>query len=300
MSEHEDIKSIKTTLILYGVIFVMKLAAYFMSGIMALLAEALHTLADIFVSGFLLIAARYSRREADRTHMFGYGRAQNIAALVAATIFISFTCFELLREAVPHLFKHEGTEYQNVSIAVGVLVLSIVIAAYPLIKLLRQKTRGAAAKAQFMELINDELGLLAALIGTLFAVSGFPIADPIAAIAVAAIIGVNAVKLFGENASYLLGKAPPEEFFNQLRTMASSAPGVLDVHDIKAEYVGPDVIHADIHIRVAPTLTVMQAHAIAAAVDAHLETVMGKGMCHVHVDAAEVVQAAVNRRQATD
>jgi len=287
MSEHEDIKSIRITLILYGVIFAMKLAAYFMSGIMALLAEALHTLADIFVSGFLLIAARYSSREADRTHMFGYGRAQNIAALVAATLFISFTCFELLREAIPHLFRHGGPEYKNIPIAVGVLILSIAIAAYPLFKLLRQKARGAAAKAQFMELINDELGLLAALAGTLFAVSGFPVADPIAAITVAAIIAVNAVKLFGENASYLLGKAPPEEYFENLRTMARAVPGVLDVHDIKAEYVGPEVIHADLHIRVAPTLTVVQAHAIAAAVDGRLETVMGKGMCHVHVDAGE-------------
>ena len=291
MSEHEDIKSIKTTLILYGVIFAMKMAAYFMSGIMALLAEGLHTLADIFVSGFLLIAARYSRRAADRTHMFGYGRAQNIAALVAATIFISFTCFELLREAVPHLFKPAAAEYKNVGWAVGVLLVSIVIAAYPLIQLLRQKVRGPAAKAQFMELINDELGLLAALIGTLFAVSGFPVADPIAAIAVAAIIGVNAVKLFGENASYLLGKAPPEEFFDKLRSLTLSVPGVLDAHDIKAEYVGPEVIHADLHIRVAPTLTVGEAHAIAVQVDRLMETVMGQGMCQVHVDAGEMKQA---------
>src|SRR5512136_2835813 len=135
MSEYEDIKSIRTTLILYGVIFVMKLVAYFMSGVMALLAEALHTLADIFVSGFLLIAARYSRREADRAHMFGYGRAQNVAALVAATLFISFTCFELYREAIPHLLRPEPVAYQNLPLAIGVVIVSMFIAAIPLINL---------------------------------------------------------------------------------------------------------------------------------------------------------------------
>jgi divalent metal cation (Fe/Co/Zn/Cd) transporter len=56
--------------------------------------------------------------------MFGHGRAQNVAALVVATLFISFTSL-----------------------------------------LYTQKQRGAAAKAQFMESINDELGLIAALIG---------------------------------------------------------------------------------------------------------------------------------------
>ena len=44
----------------------------------------------------------------------------------------------------------------------------MVIAAAPLVTLLRQEARGAAAKALFIELINDELGLLAALLGTLF------------------------------------------------------------------------------------------------------------------------------------
>ena len=68
----------------------MKLAGYFITGVMALMAEALHTLSDIFVSGFLLVAAYYSRKAADQVHMFGYGRAQNVAALTAAILFISF------------------------------------------------------------------------------------------------------------------------------------------------------------------------------------------------------------------
>jgi Co/Zn/Cd efflux system component len=54
------------------------------------------------------------------------------------------------------------------------------IAAIPLIRLFTQKKKGAAAKAQFMELINDELGLIAALIGTFFIIGGTYIADPIA------------------------------------------------------------------------------------------------------------------------
>lgn len=281
----DEERSITTTLVLYGVIFAMKLVAYLMSGVVALLAEALHTLADIFVSGFLLVAARVSRRAADRTHMFGYGRAQNIAALVAATLFVSFTCLELLREAIPRLLRHEAAVYQNIPVAVGVLLVSIAVAAYPLLRLARGGARGAAARAQLQELVNDELGLVAALAGTLFAAAGVTAADPLAALAVAAIIAVNAAKLFRENASTLLGKAPSEEVFARLRALALSVPGVADVHDVRAEYVGPETIHADLHIRVAATLTVGEAHAIAAAVDTLLETAIGPGMCQVHVDA---------------
>ena len=131
-------------------IFALKLAAYFMTGVLVLLAEALHTFSDIFICGFLLIALHYSRRSADHVHMFGYGRSQNVAALVAATLFISFTSYELYQEAVPHLFKPVTKAYQHLPIALGVLIISMIIACVPLISLFRQKTRGAAAHAQFM------------------------------------------------------------------------------------------------------------------------------------------------------
>jgi cation diffusion facilitator family transporter len=284
VKEQEDIRSLQLTLGVYVVIFAMKLAAYVLSGVMALLAEALHTLTDIFIAAFLLVAAFYSRRIADRVHMFGYGRAQNVAALVAATLFVSFTSFELYREAVARLWTHHSATFQNVPLAIGVLVLSMVIAAAPLVKLFRQKARGAAAKAQFLELINDELGLLAALIGTVLVLVGEPIGDPLAAIVIATIIAINAAGLFRENMSILLGQAPSADIMAGLEETARSVPGVLGIHGLRAEYIGPGVIHADMHIEVSSMLTVVEAHDIAKQVDALMEPVLGNGICEVHVD----------------
>ena len=131
MKESADLRSLKIALGAYILVLALKLAVYFMSGVMALLAEALHTLSDIFVSSFLLAAAYYSRRAADQEHMFGYGRAQNIAALVAATLFISFTSYKLYEEAIPRLIASGETTYQNLWLAIGVIVISMVIAAVP-------------------------------------------------------------------------------------------------------------------------------------------------------------------------
>jgi cation diffusion facilitator family transporter len=207
---------------------------------------------------------------------------------------LSFTSFELYREAVPHLFGHEPPAYQNVPLALGVLIVSMLIAAVPLIKLLPQKSRGAAAKAQFLELINDELGLLAALIGTLCVLWGMPIADPIAAIVVATIIAVNAGGLFRENMSYLLGRAPSKDVMTQLENLALAVPGVLAVHDLRATHIGPNAVHADIHIEVAPNLTVVEAHDIAQEVETPLKSLLGTDTCTIHVDAnpAESLEAA--------
>jgi len=103
MDEAEDLRSIRLTLVVYIVIFAGKLVAYLLTGVMAVFAEALHTLSDIFIAGFLLVALVWAGKKADREHMLGHGRAQNAAALVAATLFISFTSFKLYEEAIIRL-----------------------------------------------------------------------------------------------------------------------------------------------------------------------------------------------------
>jgi len=137
--------------------------------------------------------------------------------------------------------------YQNLWLAVGVILLSMVIAVVPLIKLYQQKERGPAAKAQLAESFNDELGLLAALVGTLFIMWGKPIADPIASILVATIIAYNGVKLFLENFSFLLGRSPEPEYLAKIKNMALSVPGVLGVHDIRASTLGQILFTRDAH-----------------------------------------------------
>lgn len=290
MSEVNDIRGLKLTLGGYLIIFAMKLGVYWMSGVMALLAEALHTLSDIFVAGFLLIAAIYSRKQADQTHMFGYGRAQNVAALVAATLFISFTSFELYRESIPHLFSAETVEYQNLGLAIGALVVSMVIAAVPLVTLFRQKTRGAAAKAQLLELVNDELGLLAALLGTLSITWGWPVSDPLAAFVVATIIAYNAIGLFRENLSFLLGRSPGADYLNKIQSTARTVPGVLGVHDLRAEYIGPQIIHAGMHIEVASGTAIEKAERIADEVMHRIHAEGEDGFCVIHVEAQKKPQ----------
>ncbi len=286
MKGSEDTRSLRLTLAVYVVVFAMKLTAYFMSGVIVLLAEAFHTLADIFVSGFLLIAAIWSRKGADANHMFGYGRAQNIAALVAATLFISFTSLRLYEEAIPRLFSTEQATYQNLPLAVAVVTASMILAAAPLVGLIRQKERGAAAKAQLMELINDELGLLAALAGTLFILWGYPLADPIAAIVVATIIAVNAVGLFRDNVSFLLGRSPGPEFMSRVEELALSVPGVVGIHDLRAEYVGPETVHTGMHIEVGRGLSVEEADRSSREVHKKVHKAVGCSYCVIHVDPA--------------
>jgi ferrous-iron efflux pump FieF len=282
----DDLRGLKLSLAVYVLVFALKLGAYAASGVMALLAEGLHTLSDIFITGFLLAATVLARKDPDASHRFGHGRAQNVAALVAATLFISFTSLKLYEEAIPHLFRHDAVEHRNLGLVVGVLAFSMLVAAAPLVTMLRHRARGAAAKAQLMELVNDELGLLAALLGTLFVMAGHPIADPIASLVVATIIAANAVGVFRENASYLLGRSPEPEYLREIEETALAVPGVLGIENLRAECIGPDTVQAGMHLLVDPGITVREADRIAEMVRERVHPCGGKGHCFIHVDPA--------------
>jgi cation diffusion facilitator family transporter len=277
--------SLKLALVLYVLVFALKLATYFVTGVMALLAEALHTLSDIFITGFLYVATVFSGKKADEVHMFGYGRAQNVASLVAATLFVSMTSLRLLEEAIPRLSSPHEAVYGNLWLAFGVIVVSMVMAAVPLISTFRQKERGATAKALILELLQDELGLLAALIGTFFIFWGYPLADPITAIIVATIIALSAIALFRENLCFLLGKAPPKEILERIEREALSVEGAKSIHDLRAEYIGPDTIHAGMHVVVGRGLAIEEANAIASEVQKRISESVHCGYCVVRIDA---------------
>jgi ferrous-iron efflux pump FieF len=275
----------------YTVLFGLKLAAYFWTHLGVMFAEAMHSTADMLIVGFLLIATYMSKRPADANYRFGYGRAQNIAALVAATIFISFTSFETLREAVPKLFEKAGAEGTALAggafaVAIGVILVSIVISGLPLIPLLRNKNRSAAEKAQLIEVGNDEMALVAALAGTSLVKMGYALADPIASCVVAIIIAVNAVILWRDNARTLMGESPDDEFYVMVRETALGVPGALATHGVIAEKTG-EQIHLSMHVEVQRGTLIEAADAVADEVRARLEAQVPDLYAVVHVDPAD-------------
>jgi cation diffusion facilitator family transporter len=162
----------------------------------------------------------------------------------------------------------------------------MVIAALPLVTLLRQKQRGASARAQLLELINDELGLLAALVGTLVIWAGLPLGDPIAAMVVATMIAINAVGLFRDNLSYLLGRSPGAEFLARVTRLALLVDGVEAVRELRAEYVGPETVHVGLHLVVRPDLSVREAHRITETVRQRIHEETHGHYCVIQIEPA--------------
>jgi len=282
-----ETRGIKIALIGYLILVVLQLATYFLTNILVLLAQALEMLSDVLISTFLLLSAFWSRKPADEFHMFGHGRAQNVAALISATILISFMSLETFREAIPKFYQApEASEFQNPNLALIVILVGMFMVAVPTIDILRVKVRGASVKAQLVALLKDEFSYVAALIAVVLVAQGYLWADPLASIIVATVIAFSGVYLFKDNVHYLLGRAPSREFMEKVELTAKSVEGVLGVHDLKAEYVGPNVVHTGFHVEVAKGTSIEEADRIAEEVRERVGRETGCQHCVIHVDPA--------------
>nr|MDO8081343.1 cation diffusion facilitator family transporter [Candidatus Freyarchaeota archaeon] len=281
-----ETRGIKIALVGYLALVVVQLVTYFFTNITVMLAQALEMLSDVLISAFLLLSIFWSRKPADEFHMFGHGRAQNVAALVSATILISFMSIETFREAIPKFFEAEGSSSQSINLAMIVILVGMLVVAVPTIDILKAKTRGASLKAQFVSLLKDEFSYVVTLVAVFLVSEGYPLADPLASTIVASIIAISGVYLFKDNFHYLVGRAPSKQFMEKVKLTAKSVRGVLGVHDLRAEYVGPDIIHTGFHIEVAKGTPIEEADRIAEEVNEKVSRETGCQHCVIHVDPA--------------
>jgi cation diffusion facilitator family transporter len=279
-----ETRGIKIALIGYLILVILQLAAYFLTNILVLFAQALEMLSDVLISAFLLFSASWSRKPADEFHMFGHGRAQNVAALVSATILVFFMSLETFREATPKFFQAEASEFQDINLALIVILVGMFVVAIPIVDILKVKSRGASVKAQLISLLKDEVSYIAGLTAVVLVAQGYNLADPVASMFVAAVIALGGIYLFKDNVHYLVGRAPGGEFIKNVETTAKSVKGVLSIHDLKAEYVGPDIVHADFHIEVAKGTPIEEADRISHEVDERVSRETSCQYCVIHVD----------------
>jgi cation diffusion facilitator family transporter len=255
---------------------------FFATGLIAVLAEAAHSFTDVLQTGFLLAAARLSAAPPDEAHPFGHARGENLAAIVAALLIVAFVAAELVRGAVGALLQ-PGPPPQRPGVALLVLGASAVVLLWPLVLARRDmRAHGGVVRAQAVESLNDVLGVVTAFAGVVLVLLGLREADALAALLVAAIIIFNALQLFRANLPFLVGGSPPQEFYERVAREATGVPGVLGVHSLAAEYIGPTQVHLDMSLTVPDGMSIAEADELAHRVRHRLRETLGLQSLAVH------------------
>jgi cation diffusion facilitator family transporter len=270
-----------------GAIAILKFGGYLLTGSPSMLSETYHSISDTGNQVFLLVGIFYGRRDRNRQHPFGHGKAQFFYSFLVAVMLFGIAGWESIKhgyEKVQHVLAGEahvghemvtafGYTFPRVWVNYAILLGGIAFESYAFVKAyramsaeieendwsgFREAFRKTANVTTLTALTEDTIalaGLAMALVGiSLSQYTGDPIYDA----ASAAIIGVMlmgfAVALAWENKRLLLGESLPRDDERELRALVDGWEGVAHVDDFRTVYFGPNQVLVTTDVSFDPDL----------------------------------------------
>lgn len=242
-------------------ILVIKLIVGFMTGSLAILADAVHSFSDLANNIVVWFVIRLSAEPPDREHPYGHRKFETVAVFALAVL-LFVVAIEVVLRALQRGVPDIGQSNIGLTLMIVVLGINISIAAWESkqAKALKSDILHADASHTF----SDVLTTIVVILGWQLSVFGFPLMDTICAFAVAVLIGYLA---FG-----LLKKVLPvlvDEYAIEPAALASNAmtvPGVEAVKQVRSRWLGNGVA-VDMVLTVDPTISAAEAHDISEVVE---------------------------------
>jgi cation diffusion facilitator family transporter len=238
----------------------LKFAVGLASSSMGLLASAVDSLMDVFVSSVNFISLREADKPPDHDHAYGHGKIESLASLFQSLL-IGASGFYLITEAAKRLVLGETIEL--IDAALAVMVVSMIVT------FLHVRQNQAAARQSGSLIVGTErlhfatdiwsnLGIIAALL--LVRVTGNALWDLAIAVIVAAYIMKQSYGILRTSIDELIDRALPDEVQEELRQMILGFDKrILGVHNLRTRKIANRKF-IEFHVELDKTLTFEEAH----------------------------------------
>lgn len=265
-----------------AVLIVVKLFAWFETGAVSLLASLIDSLMDAAASIMNLFAVRYALRPADEEHRFGHGKAESLAALAQAA-FITGSAVLLSFEAVNRLVNPEALSNPMAGIWVMLFAIAATLLLLGVQRHVVRLTNSVAIKADSLHYLTDLLTNLATIVAIGLVMIGWPRADAIIALIIAAYILYSALTIGIEAVNDLMDRELPEHVQRRIVEVALEHERVRGVHELRTRQSGPNRF-IQLHVELDGQMRLAEAHIIADAVQAAIEKAVPGADVLIHQD----------------
>lgn len=230
-------------------LFLGKWIAGFLSGSIAITADAFNNLSDAGSSIITLIGFRISGQRPDPEHPFGHGRMEYISGLLVS-VAILVMGIELVKSSVEKLFHPEPIESSPVII--GILAASILVKLYMFYynRAIGKKIESTAMHAIAMDSLSDTASTALVLAATLISQLTGLLLDGWFGILVGLFILYTGASTIKETMDLLLGQPPKDEFIDEIREIVTSHKLVYGIHDLIVHDYGPGRLMISLHAEV--------------------------------------------------
>ena len=226
-----DRARLRLVLLVTGSVIGVELVGAWLSGSLALLADAGHMVTDVAAVALALSASYMAGLPATSRRTFGYHRAEILAALLNAVVLLG-VCGYLAYEGVRRLLDPVEVESGTMLAFATVGLLANLVS----LRLLHGRQHESLnMKGAYLEVLGDLLGsALVVAAAVVVLATGFTRADPIASLVIAALVLPRSYTLLRDAVSVLLETTPANLDLDDVRAHLAEVPGVVDVHDLHA------------------------------------------------------------------
>ena len=240
---------------------VLKATAGVFGNSWALIADSIHSLTDVFIAILLWISLKIGVRPADKTYPYGYGHIEFIAA---AFIGISLICVSIViwYKAITTIIA--GLLAEPEMFAVMALIVSIVgnelLFRHSIC--VGKQAQSPAIIANAWENRADTLTSFAALIGVTGAKLGYPIFDPLAAVAVGVMIAYTGGKILSESVKGMMDTSVESGQIDKIHNIAAEVKGIKGINSLSTRKSGQK-IWVDMEVAIDSETDLTKANNIA-------------------------------------
>ena len=267
------------------VLAIIKLSFGLISGSVALLASAVDSIMDMFVSVFNFLAIRLSDRSPDDKFPFGYGKVEALAAFFEGLV-ITLSGFYIIYEGIVKIIRNEGVQKVGDSIAVMIVSIIIVFGLVSFLSYVHKKTGNMVIKADLLHYKTDLYSNSAVLLslGIIYFTDWYLI-DAIFGIAIGAYIVKEAFELIKEGGEVLLDISLPEEEVNKIKDIIEYDSQISGFHFLKTRHSGKYKF-VEVHIVFDPSISLLDAHRIGDNLEEKIKKLDQNVMWHIliHMD----------------
>jgi cation diffusion facilitator family transporter len=258
------------------------------TGSLGILAEAAHSGLDLVAALMTLLAVRMSGKPADRNHLYGHGKVENLSALFE-TILLLATCAWIMYEAIHRLVFHEVSLEVNVW-SFLVMLTSIIVDISRSTALFRvvRKFQSQALEADALHFSTDIWSSAVVILGLICVIVGEKVpslsflhhADAVAAIGVALIVVYVSGQLAIRTVHGLLDVAP-SGLETKIIKEVEAMPGVSNYHSVRVRYSGSQPF-IDIHVFLDGGQTLKDAHNLTIEIEQTIQQLIPNADVTIH------------------
>jgi cation diffusion facilitator family transporter len=245
-------------------LILLKVIAGTITGSIAILTEAVHSMIDLVASAVAFVSVRKADEPADESHRYGHEKIENLAAAVEGVLILvgsTVIGFEAIRRLI------RGGHVSSIPLGLAVVAFSVLanIVVSTVIGRNARKTASAALEGDAAHLRTDALSSGAVLIGlAMVKITGSDWIDPAVALAVAASIVVTGVRLVNRSSRVLVDESLPADELALIRDAIRvfGSRGVVGYHELRTRRAGARR-YVDLHVQFRSGTSLEDAHRTA-------------------------------------